>query len=297
MFARPVFAGVFYFLTRRCTQRQFLLRPDEESNNAFLYCLGEAAERFDIDVIAITVMSNHYHCVLYDRNGNINEFTEHLNKFSAKCINALRGRSENLWASEPVCKVECIDPSDVVAKIVYAATNPVKDFLVDTVAHWPGINGLYPLLNDTPMRATRPTFFFRADGPMPTEVTLRLVIPPELGVPDEIRREIRERVEKVEGHFAKLRERTGRRVLGRRRVLRQSWRDSPSSDAPRRNLRPTVAAKNTWARIEALQRNKQFLAEYRTARIAWLAGLPAIFPPGTYWLRRFARVVVAPLPV
>jgi REP element-mobilizing transposase RayT len=296
MVPRDVFPGRFYFVTRRCTQRQFLLRPDDDTNNTFVYCLAEAAQRYRIDVIMTCVMSNHHHCVVFDRFGTINEFTEHLHKFTAKCINALRGRWENLWASEPVSKVTCMQPRDVLAKIVYAATNPVKDFLVDTVAHWPGVNGLYPLLNDKPLRATRPTHFFRDEGPMPAEVILHLVIPPELGDPDEFRRLLRERVEKVENHFSNLRARTGRRVLGRSRVLRQSWRDSPSSAEPRRKLRPTIAANNTWARVEALQRNRQFVADYRVARTAWLAGLPAVFPPGTYWLRRFARVTVAPLP-
>lgn len=131
---------------------------------------------------------------------------------------------------------------------------------------------------------------------MPAEVALLFVIPPELGDPDEIRSVLRERVEKVENHFAELRARTGRRVLGRQRVLRQSWRDSPTSTEPRRNLRPKIAAKNTWARIEALQRDRQFVADYRVARTAWLAGLPAVFPAGTYWLQRFAGVTVAPLP-
>ena len=296
MLPRPVFPGQFFFITRRCAQRQFLLRPDDDLNNAFLYCLAEAAQRFRIDVIMISVMSNHHHAVVFDRYGNINRFTEHLHKFTAKCVNALRGRWENVWASEPVCKVKCIEPRDVLAKIVYAATNPVKDFLVDTVAHWPGVNGLYPLLNDKPMRATRPSHFFRDDGRMPAEAALRLVLPPELGDPAELRRVLRERVEKVENHFAQLRARTGRRVLGRQRVLRQSWRDSPTSTEPRRNLRPKVAAKNTWARVEALQRDRQFVADYRAARLRWLAGLPAVFPAGTYWLHRFAGVTVAPLP-
>ena len=200
------------FVTRRCTQRQFLLRPDDDTNNAFVYCLAEAAQRYRVDIVMTSVMSNHHHSVVFDRFGNINEFTEHLHKFTAKCINAIRGRWENLWASEPVCKVRCIQPRDVLAKIVYAATNPVKDFLVDTVAHWPGVNGLYPLLNDKPLHAVRPSHFFREDGPMPAEVSLRLVIPPELGDPDEIRRVLRERVAKVETHFAELRARTGRRV-------------------------------------------------------------------------------------
>ena len=88
-------------------------------------------------------------------------------------------------------------------------------------------------------------------------------------------------------------------MLGRQRILRQSWRDSPTSLEPRRNLPPRVAAKNTWARarIEALERDRQFEADYARARAAWLAGIDVVFPAGTYWLHRFARVPVAPLPV
>ena len=86
-------------------------------------------------------------------------------------------------------------------------------------------------------------------------------------------------------------------MLGRRAVLRQSWRDSPTSREPRRNLRPRVAARSKWARIAALQRNKEWQRAYRDARLAWLAGLPGVFPHGTYWLRRFANVTVQPPPI
>jgi hypothetical protein len=46
-------------------------------------------------------------------------------------------------------------------------------------------------------------------------------------------------------------------------------------------------------RIEALLRNRAFVEAYTTARAAWREGAPAVFPPGTYWLGRFAQVAVA----
>ena len=48
-----MFPERFLFITRRCTQREFLLRPDDETNNAFTYLLAEAAQRFGIDVVLI----------------------------------------------------------------------------------------------------------------------------------------------------------------------------------------------------------------------------------------------------
>jgi hypothetical protein len=76
-------------------------------------------------------------------------------------------------------------------------------------------------------------------------------------------------------------------------VLAQSWRDQPTSREPRRNLRPRVATRSKWARVEALLRNRAFVEDYVRAREQWRDGAPVAFPPGTYWLRRFAYVSVA----
>jgi REP-associated tyrosine transposase len=163
---------------------------------------------------------------------------------------------------------------------------------VERVHQWPGVTGLTALLAGRPLRATRPLHFFRPDGPMPDELELPLTIPPELGPAAEVLAELRDRVRAVELERAAERARTGRRVLGRRAVRAQSWRESPTSVEPRRNLRPRVASRNKWARIEALLRNRAFVMEYAIARDRWRNGIPAIFPPGTYWLQRFASVPV-----
>jgi len=56
---RRILPGKVAMLTRRSTQRQYLLRPDELTNEIFEYCLAEAAKRFDIGLIAWLAMSNH----------------------------------------------------------------------------------------------------------------------------------------------------------------------------------------------------------------------------------------------
>jgi hypothetical protein len=154
------------------------------------------------------------------------------------------------------------------------------------------LNGLGELLAGRPLRATRPLHFFRSDGAMPDALELPLTIPAELGPAVEVLAELRERVRAVEVERAAERARTGRRVLGRRAVRAQSWRESPMSVEPRRNLRPRVATRNKWARIEALLRNRAFVVEYAMARDRWRNGIPAVFPAGTYWLQRFASVPV-----
>ena len=292
MLPRQVLPRQFYLITRRCSQRQFFLRPDETTNNAFVYCLIDAALRCEIDVLLPCAMSNHYHAVIYDRAGRYPEFIEHFHKLLARSQNALRGRWENMWSCEQTCVVKLVDREAVIDKLVYTATNPVQDHLVDRVHHWPGVNGLTALLAGRPLRATRPLHFFRTDGPMPDALELPLTIPAELGPAPAVRSELRDRVRAVELEREAERGRTGRRVLGRRAVLAQSWREFPASVETRRNLRPQVASRSKWARIEALLRNRAFVIEYASARDRWQNGVPAVFPPGTYWLLRFASVPV-----
>jgi hypothetical protein len=196
-----------------------LLRPDAVTNNAFLYCLIDAARRCEIDMLLPCAMSNHYHAVVYDRAGRYPEFIGHFHKLLARSQNALRGRWENVWSSEQTCVVKLADRDAVIDKLVYTATNPVQDHLVDRVHHWPGVNGLGALLAGRPLRATRPLHFFRPDGPMPDALELPLTVPVELGPAAEVLSELRARVRAVELERATERGRTGRRVLGRRAVI------------------------------------------------------------------------------
>ena len=63
-------------------------------------------------------MSNHYHAVIFDRNGRYPEFVEHFHKMFARSQKALRGRWENLWSSEPVCVVKLVGREAVIDKLV-----------------------------------------------------------------------------------------------------------------------------------------------------------------------------------
>jgi putative transposase len=284
-------------ITRRCTQRQFLMRPDRETNNAFIYCLAEAAARFRIEVLFTVAMSNHHHTGIHDPYGNYPAFLEHFHKLFAKCQNALRGRWENFWSSEQTSVVRLVDPNDAVEKMLYALTNPVKDGLVERAHHCPGVTTLAHLLHGTSLSATRPRHFFRQEGPMPERVTLRLRRPHgfEHMSDKEFATWILERVRQVEESVAVERRRSGAHVVGRRTVLSQRWSEHPRDHEPKRRLSPQVAARSKWSRIEALMRNRTFRDAYASARAQLASGMrDALFPAGTYWLRRFASVACEP---
>ena len=291
---RRIVPGRVYMVTRRCTQRQFLLRPDRETTNAFIYCLALAAQRTEMDVLAFLAHSNHHHTIVVDTRGRMPEFLELFHKLVAKHQNALRGRWENFWASEATSVVELLGPDDILDKMAYALTNPVKDGLIDRAHHWPGASSLFAHLSDRPVAGRRPSRFFRKDGEMPECLTLRVERPPAFKHlrAEEWRALLDDRIRAIEASARDERLASGRRILGRAGVLRQRPADRPESHEARRQLNPRVASANKWARIEALQRNKAFLAAYRAARGLWKAGVAAIFPDGTYWLRKFAGVTV-----
>jgi hypothetical protein len=224
---------------------------------------------------------------------------EHFHKLFAKCQNALRGRWENFWSSEQTSVVRLVDAEDVLSKLVYSVCNPVEAVLVDHALSWPGVSSLRPTLEGRSLTAKRPAHFFRREGTMPEAATLRFVRPREFAELSDLdfTSLIRERVTEREKMFRRERATKGVRPLGWRRVLQQSWSSRPRPSEPRRKLSPRVASKNRWRRIEALLENKRCLQAYRDARFALLQGIRTVlFPPGTYWLRRFAEVVCEQTP-
>jgi len=112
------------------------------------------------------------------RHGRYPDFMAYFHKYVAKCQNALRGRFENLWSSEHASVVRLVEPDDILDKMIYALTNPVKDPLVDHVWEWPGVNSYSATVDGVTLTAVRPAHFFRKDGSMPEVATLTISRPP-----------------------------------------------------------------------------------------------------------------------
>ena len=274
------------------------MRPDRETNNAFIYCMALAAWKSHVSVVCVGTLSNHYHAVVVDNQGRLPEFLEHFHKLLAKHQNALRGRWEAFWASEQTSVVELSNAEDVLAKVVYAIANPVSSHVVERVHHWPGVESMTAIEHNLPLVARKPRRFFDPDNvDLPEVVQLEFRRAPgfERLSHAEYARLVREQVGAAESKAAAERIEKGIRLVGRKAVLKQHWNDSPNTREPRRGLSPRVACRNKWARIEALQRNRAFLDVYRGARADHLAGRDALFPAGTWWLCRYAGLKSAEL--
>ena len=177
--------------------------------------------------------------------------------------------------------------------MTYTFSNPTAADLVDTVEEWPGVTTFEATISGGNITATRPKHFFRDDGDMPEVVSLDIARPhgfQDLGQ-SEWADMVIERVRAKEADHRQRRAAKGITVLGRARILAQNPFHPPESHAPRFQTNPRVAAKSKWARIEALLRNRAFIDKYRDAFLDHVAGVAnVVFPFGTYWMRKFAKV-------
>jgi REP element-mobilizing transposase RayT len=283
---RQVLRGTICLVTRRCAQRQFLLRPSATTNAIFLYVLAVAAQRYGIQVHAFCVLSNHWHAVVTDPEAQLPAFEQYLDSLVARAVNASLGRWESFWAPSSYSAVALASPADVVDKAAYVLANPVAAGLVRRGEEWPGLWSSPTQIGGTPIVAERPKTFFRANGYMPEKVELQLVVPQGFGSADEFRERLTAAVAALEQQARRAVAASGRDMLGKARVLAQKPTARPRSGEPRRGLNPRVAARDKWKRIEALSRLVEFLKSYRDAWRERRAGEQrAVFPRGTYLMR------------
>ena len=280
---RQVLPGTTYLVTRRCAQRQFLLRPSKTTNEVFLYLLAVAAQRFEIQVHAFCVVSNHFHLVVTDPHARLPAFHQFLDALVARALNALIGRWEAFWAPDSYSAVTLVSPSDILDKAAYVLANPAAAGLVRSGRLWPGLWSAPERVGGDAFEVVRPKHFFDPKGALPGKAALQLTLPPGFASAEEFRELL----------AASLAEREAQAVrdarggfLGIAHVLAQKPTGRPGPGEPRRTTNPRVAARDKWKRIEALGRLVEFLRLYRSAWAARREGKTDVtFPCGTYLLR------------
>ena len=290
---RQILPGAVYLVTRRCAQRQFLLRPSRATNQTLLYVLALAAARYGVRVHAFCVLSNHLHLVVTDPNAALPAFMQLLGALVARAVNASLGRWEAFWAPDTYSAVRLISPSDIVGKAAYVLANPVEAGLVATGSAWPGLWSAPDRVGGEAFAVERPRGFFDPKGGLPARLALQLTGPHGFESAEQFRGEL-ERALQVREETARERHRARGGFLGAARVRAQRPFARPAPGEPRRGLSPRVACRDKWKRVEVLGRLVEFLRGYRDAWRARRDGdANASFPAGTYLLRVLHRVPCA----
>jgi REP element-mobilizing transposase RayT len=283
---RQVLPGTTYLVTRRCAQREFLLKPSALTTAVFKFVLAVAAKRHGIVLHAACVMSDHYHLVLTDPRADLPRFNQLLDGVVARALNASYGRSESFWAPSSYSAVTLVSPEDVLDKIVYTLANPVSAGLVARGEEWPGLWSAPERVGTAGEIVQRPARFFSKKGTMPERELLTFAVPRGFASKEAFRAEVAARLAAREREKAEELASRGERVQGVHRVLRQRHTDRARSYEQRGGLKPQVASRDRWKRIEALGRRVEFLQAYRDALEKLRGGYrDVVFPPGTYQLR------------
>jgi hypothetical protein len=227
---------------------------------------------------------------VYDQKGTLPEFYGYLHQYVAKATNAALGREENLWSTEQTSVVVLPMSKDVRDKVLYTICNPVEAHLVAEADNWPGIIAYRP---GQTLKANRPAPYFDEDGDMPKEAELTLTTPQAFlnmrG--DDYMKDLREAISAREQEIQDEMNRNGQSFLGIAAIMRQKYTDRSQKREPLGEIRPRVACKGKWMRIEMLSKLTGFIVEYKDALEKWKADeRDVLFPYGTYKMKIDAHV-------
>ena len=275
---RCIVPGSTYLITRRCNQQLFLLIPDDETREAYLYCLALAAKRYDVAIHAICIMSNHHHVAATDTKGQMPAFLQYFHRLLALCVKSIRGWEHVVWEpGRQTSLVQLLGESDVINKTLYAMSNPIKAGICKKESQWPGI------LIEGSHTAKRPKNF--NEHRMPKSATLTLQ-PPKGISKKRWHQTLQEQMPQVRQEARSIavqrRGQHGRLFVGAKRALSMSHLSRPSAAAEKGGLSPRFASVCKRTLVAAIKQWKAFCEAYQDARARFKQGHHTSFPAGTW---------------
>jgi REP element-mobilizing transposase RayT len=285
-----------WFVSTRCLDARFLLRPDPQVNSLFGFWLARSAQKYrNIKIYGAIMMSNHLHLLCVDPESDLSAFLSYFLGNFAKAVNAFRHRHgplfERRFSSEPV-----LDDEACNARLLYLLLNPVEARLVECHDAWLGpllwaASGRreqqrYSCFNHASYEsARRKAVRVGAKAPAPeafTEHETLTIDPlPAAGSVSAVRRAAMLTHELRRREFDYAEERGRKHCLGMERVLAVDPESSP--ERPARRPRPLCHAS-----IAALAAAYRDLVEtvrqaYAVASAAFRSGdFTAVFPLYTF---------------
>ena len=276
-------------ITRRTLRRTHLLRPDDELNALFIYCIALVAQRYDIAVHAAVVMSTHEHLIVTDTRGKLPRFLHELHRLLALSIKVLRKWEGAVWDHEKTSVVELRTREAVIEKLAYVMANPVAAGLVRHAHEWPGVTTHVEELGRAQWTASRPNVYFDADNPAwPASATVELTMPELEMADDDVRELVHAELKALELAAVANVKSKGWSVLGRKRLATLSPFERATSWEELRSRNPTFAVGRGQreAFFEAVVVLRAFRSAHRAALELWRTGLrEVLFPVGSWHMR------------
>ncbi|MBN2342633.1 MAG: transposase [Deltaproteobacteria bacterium] len=132
-----------HFVTNRTEHEMLFLLPTQKINELILFWLAKAKEKKGkaIQLYSFIFMSNHYHMLLQDPEGELADFIGYFQGNLAKAINKELKRKGRFWSRE-YDDVIVDGEEEFLNRIAYIAANPVKAGLVTKPDMWKGISSI-----------------------------------------------------------------------------------------------------------------------------------------------------------
>jgi REP element-mobilizing transposase RayT len=310
-YAQQYLPGTFYEVTRRCVERAHKLTPNyapdgkyrSSVERLYQYATARYAEAYGIEVIAVCVMSNHMHEVLFDRRGEISKFLQERNAMFANLVKVRYGLPSSVFDKANGTYNRLEGATAIADKIAYALANPVEAGLVASPEEWPGmISAVEDLFGATTVVARPCEYLAQDDKTNAPTVKFRLGAPKEAV---ELFGSVTAMATQVATHLSKkikaARRRHSGRFAGRLRVLATSPRTRAKTYEKFGGRVPRLTTAGDLAAA------KRLIAEMRAFRKAHRIALEAVkagkrrvtFPAGTgkmHFTYGYPREVYVPLP-
>ena len=282
------------FITRRTTQRFFLLSPDRKRIiwNIYWYVTAVLAAELGIELHAVQMLSNHMHEVLTDTRGEIARFLQQRNRLFANALKVFLGWKEEVFARGGANCVDLYGSDAILRQIAYTLANAVEAGLAHNPEDWPGVTLAATDIGTRTIRAQRPELYFDPDNKRwPPFAEITITVPHELEATfgwQSARDRIVATVERAVLEAREVARKAGRflksleQIFATKHTAKASARETPGE----RN--PTFAAGGNPAQAaRALHDRRTFLAAYREAMQKVRDGvLGVLFPPGTWRMHR-----------
>lgn len=266
----------------------FWLRPSAAVNALILGVLARALQLCRVQLHAMVFMSNHAHLLLTAADAEaLARFIGHVKGNIARGVRRLLGRDVQIW-SRRTRAIAILDEDAAIERFSYLLRHGVKENLVASPRHWPGVTSARALAGEETLTGTwidgraacedRRRVTKRGPGAYAT--TLPIVLAPlpcwsDLP-PDEYQARCRAMIADIEQEHAA----SGATPLGAAAVLAMDPSTEPAET--KRGPAPPCHASAGDTRAEYLERRGAFVDAYRVQAAALRAGRAATFPSGSF---------------
>ncbi len=141
-----------HLLTGRTQRAECWMVPSRRIRRIIGGIIGRYQKVHNVKIYAFIFLSNHYHMLASQADGNIWKFMYDVNREIAKRVNKEQGREGSFWARRYTSQVVLSD-NDLIEAYAYILTNAVHQRLVENPEEWPGLTSqncigrLFPFVN------------------------------------------------------------------------------------------------------------------------------------------------------